>query len=50
MTEILHDTWPNLYRPPHNFKPPSEYEKDSGSTVDGNITDSPKRSNRRGTS
>jgi len=25
LNEILHDTWPNLYRPPHDFKPPSMY-------------------------
>ena len=26
LREILHDTWPNLYRPPHDFKPPAEYK------------------------
>jgi len=25
LNEILQDTWPNLYRPPHDFKPPSMY-------------------------
>jgi hypothetical protein len=25
LAEIIRDTWPNLYRPPADFKPPSEY-------------------------
>ena len=25
LNEILHDTWPNLYRPPHNYQPPAMY-------------------------
>ena len=38
LTEILHDTWPNLYRPPHNYKPPSNYhEKAFCSTVGNNM-------------
>jgi hypothetical protein len=27
VAEIIRDTWPNLYRPPADFKPPSEYWK-----------------------
>ena len=27
LTEILHDTWPNLYRPPHDYKPPSIWKR-----------------------
>jgi hypothetical protein len=23
LNELIYDTWPNLYRPPHDFKPPS---------------------------
>jgi hypothetical protein len=23
LAEIIRDTWPNLYRPPKNFNPPS---------------------------
>jgi len=26
LKEILRDTWPNLYRPPHDFKPPAMYQ------------------------
>lgn len=25
LSEIIRDTWPNLYRPPSDFKPPSLY-------------------------
>lgn len=24
LAEIIRDTWPNLYKPPKNFKPPSK--------------------------
>jgi hypothetical protein len=24
--EIIHDTWPNLYRPAKDFNPPSDYK------------------------
>jgi hypothetical protein len=24
LAEIITDTWPNLYRPPHDFKPPCQ--------------------------
>jgi hypothetical protein len=27
LAEIIRDTWPNLYRPAKDFKPPSEYKK-----------------------
>ena len=29
LAEIIRDTWPNLYRPPKDFKPPSQYGKQS---------------------
>lgn len=25
LVEIIHDTWPNLFRPPKDFVPPSLY-------------------------
>jgi hypothetical protein len=38
LKEILRDTWPNLYRPPHDFKPPAMYNvqtwNDSTKTVE----------------
>jgi len=27
LAEIIRDTWPNLYRPPSDFKPPALYKK-----------------------
>jgi hypothetical protein len=27
LKEIIRDTWPNLYRPPKDWKPPSEVAK-----------------------
>ncbi len=32
LAEIIRDTWPNLYRPPADFKPPSDYKKTPIST------------------
>jgi hypothetical protein len=25
VSELIRDTWPNLYRPPKDYKPPSNY-------------------------
>lgn len=25
LAEIIRDTWPNLYHPPKDYKPPSKY-------------------------
>ena len=27
LAEIIRDTWPNLFRPPKNWKSPSEYQE-----------------------
>jgi hypothetical protein len=27
LAEIIHDTWPNLYRVPKDWKSPTEYKK-----------------------
>ncbi len=32
LAEIIRDKWPNLYRPPADFKPPSDYKKTPIST------------------
>ncbi|UNH61210.1 hypothetical protein SSZBM1_93 [Synechococcus phage S-SZBM1] len=29
LAEIVRDTWPNLFRPPHDYKPPSTYRKNT---------------------
>jgi hypothetical protein len=39
LAEIIMDTWPNLYRPSKNYKPPSNYrllknESDSETSAD----------------
>jgi len=33
LAEIIRDTWPNLYRPPADFKPPSHHTLKNDATL-----------------
>jgi hypothetical protein len=29
LAEVIRDTWPNLYRPSKDFKPPTKFQKET---------------------